>query len=89
MSQMDQVMNCQVSFIPLENNTINTSVNDVIELIKNSNLNYSVGTMSTELKGNRKQILKLIDTLLDYATQNTQFILDVRFSNQCGLAKNR
>ncbi|KNZ43337.1 thiamine-binding protein [Acetobacterium bakii] len=88
MSQMDQIMSCQISFIPLKNSNVNASVDQIIELIKKSNLDYRIGMMSTELRGNRELILELINTLLDYATENTQFILDVRFSNQCGLAKN-
>lgn len=84
MSQMDQIISCQISFIPLKDNNVNPSVDHIIELIEKSCLDCTIGMMSTELRGNRKVVLKLIDTLLDYALENTHFILEVRFSNQCG-----
>lgn len=85
MSKMDQIISCQISFIPINEGNINLSVDRILKLVETSGIEYKVGMMSTELKGERESLMQLINQMMDYALKNTKFILDIRFSNQCGI----
>jgi len=85
MSKMDQIISCQICFIPINEGNINLSVDRILKLVETSGIEYQVGMMSTELKGERKSLMYLINQILDDALENTKFILDIRFSNQCGI----
>ena len=85
MSKMDQIISCQISFIPINEGNINLSVDRILKLVETSGIEYQVGMMSTELKGERESLMFLINQILDDALENTKFILDIRFSNQCGI----
>ena len=85
MSKMDQIISCQICFIPINEGNINLSVDRILKLVETSGIEYQVGMMSTELKGERESLMFLINQILDDALENTKFILDIRFSNQCGI----
>ena len=84
MSQMDQIISIQISFLPLDDLQINLSVNKVLEMIKKSGLRYRVGLLSTEVTGNKDSVMRLINEIVDYSFENAKFVIDVKISNVCG-----
>jgi|LGVF01.1.fsa_nt_gb uncharacterized protein YqgV (UPF0045/DUF77 family) len=84
MSQMDQVISVQISFLPLDDQQINLSVNNVLEIIEKSGLRYRVGLLSTEITGNKDSVMRLINEIVDYSVEHAKFVIDVKISNVCG-----
>ncbi|MEA3422281.1 MAG: thiamine-binding protein [Bacillota bacterium] len=81
---MDQVISVQISFLPLDDQKINLSVNNVLEIIEKSGLRYRVGLLSTEVTGNKDRVMGLINEIVDYSVEHSKFVIDVKISNICG-----
>ncbi|MBN2259697.1 MAG: thiamine-binding protein [Clostridiales bacterium] len=85
MSQMDKMITCQLAYLPLEDNFIELTVQGVLDLIQKSNLKFAVGAMSTVVTGDKNSVMILVDQILEYAMDNSKFVLDIKISNTCGL----
>ena len=79
------MISCSISFLPLGTELINEQVNHVLDIISQSGLQFEIGGMSTTLVGKVEEVSVLISEILNYADKETTFVLDVRYSNQCGL----
>ena len=84
MFKMDQIVTSQISFLPLEDQQVNLSVNNILKIIKNSGLKYRVGLLSTEITGNKESVMKLINEIVEYSINHAQFVIDIKISNVCG-----
>lgn len=87
MCQLYQGMiSCQVSFYPLGCSNFISPIDNVLALIEDSGLNYTVGDMATVIKGPASQVLSLISQIMEKMTElGCSFSMPVTFSNTCGL----
>ena len=84
MSSVDKIITCQVSYMPMKAENIKEKVEKVLDIIKNSGLEYKIGLFATEIKGSDIKIFSLIKDIYDAAKTEDLFILDIKISNVCG-----
>lgn len=84
MRPLEKITACQISFIPIQSESYLDDINTVLELIKASGLEYSIGEMSTIIKGSKENLLNLIDRIYDLMSSKCSFVMDIRLSNICG-----
>lgn len=84
MCAVANVMACQVSYLPLATDDVDAETEIILEVIRQSGLEYSVGALATEVRGPRSELLALIDAMVTVAERESRFVLDVRISNTCG-----
>lgn len=83
MCKTDQRISCEVSYLPLNGKTTE-HIDEILNLITNSGIDYEIGYYRTILRGNMTAIMALIKNLYIKADTFGDFVLDVRFSNTCG-----
>jgi uncharacterized protein YqgV (UPF0045/DUF77 family) len=76
-------VSCQLSFITLGDRDYNKNIQDVINIIEKSNINYTVGKMSTTVKGDVLTVMNLINTIC-YAMKDKKYLINMSISNICG-----
>lgn len=79
------MIGCQISYIPLGTEAINEAVDRILERIEMSGLPHEIGGMATTLRGDREDVCALVADLVALADSLGVFILDVRYSNRCGI----
>lgn len=84
MCAVAKVMACQVSYLPLGTDNLDVETDKILEVIRESGLEHSVGALATEVRGPRSELLALIGTMVAVAERESRFVLDVRISNTCG-----
>lgn len=84
MCALDEVTSCQISFIPIQSESYIADINIVLDMIIASGLEYSIGEMSTVMKGSKLEILNLISNIYDLMAHKCSFVIDIRLSNTCG-----
>ena len=77
-------MSAELSFIPIESQDVNKEVNQVLDLVQESGLDFQVGIISTSVTGEKMRILKLIVDITDKMDAVCGFRFDVKLSNVCG-----
>ncbi|OPL09650.1 MAG: hypothetical protein AVO33_06470 [delta proteobacterium ML8_F1] len=85
MSQVDQILSGSVAFYPLGEANVNLVVNGLVKRFETAGVTYRVGDMSTEFKGLFPQVMALVNDLVNYATEHSEFVMDIKLSNLCGL----
>lgn len=73
-----------IAFIPLESDDVTADVDRVLALIDRADVEYSVGSLSTEIRGEKQTVLSLIENIYDTMDALTGFTMDVKLSNVCG-----
>lgn len=84
MCGMGKIAACMISFIPVQSESYLSEVEKVLDMIKASGLQHSVGGFATELYGDPGEICSLISGIYNEMDKSCSFVLDVRFSNVCG-----
>jgi uncharacterized protein YqgV (UPF0045/DUF77 family) len=84
MCPLEKITSCQLSFIPIQSEDYLSDIDMVLKEIVASGLEYSIGEMSTIIKGSKHDILNLISNIYDSMTAKCSFVIDVRISNTCG-----
>lgn len=79
------MISCQISYLPLGTERINEAVEQILEKIVRSGLSHEIGGMSTTVQGPEKTVVALVGEILESAGRQGQYVLDVRFSNTCGI----
>lgn len=87
MCSMEEIASCQISFIPINSNNYIEDINLVLDLIKNSELEYNTNILSTTIRGDKNKIFKLIEYIYDTLDEKCSFTMDVKLSNICGCEK--
>ncbi len=80
----EKIMTCEIAFIPLGTGDYIADVERVLEIIKNSDLEFKISDMSTTIKGKADKIFSLIEKIYYNEYDKTKFIISVRMSNVCG-----
>lgn len=83
MCKDEKIVVCEVSYLPLDGDT-NVHIEDILDLITKSNVDYEIGSYRTILKGNINTIMELTKSMYQKADSLGSFVIDVRFSNTCG-----
>lgn len=83
MRQDDQTVSCEISYLPLSGTT-NDSIDKILRLITDSDVDYEIGCCRTILRGSTDSVFGLIKRLYAKADSLGSFVIDVRLSNTCG-----
>lgn len=84
MCPLEEITSCQLSFTPIQSENYLTDIDRVLKEIMASGLKYSIGEMSTTIKGSKLDVLNLISDIYDLMTPKCSFVIDIRISNICG-----
>lgn len=88
MRPLGKVIACEISFVPVKCSDSSSPVNEVIEFIEKSGLEYSVGPMSTFLRGDRDKLFQLLKEIYTHMDEKCNFVISARISNICGCNLN-
>jgi len=75
---------CQITFLPIVSKDYLSEIHHVIAMIKASKVEYNIGMLSTEIKGEKDEVFKLIKMIYDAMEERCDFSMDVKYSNVCG-----
>jgi len=84
MRPMEKVASCQIAFTPIVSEEYLRDIDAVLNIIKNSSLEYNIGVLSTTIRGPKDKILKLILTIYNEMDMKCRFTMDIKISNICG-----
>ena len=84
MPTMEKIVSCQISYTPMGVEDISERVEKILQVVKNSSLEYKVSSFATEVKGTETKIFSLIRKVYDAAIVEGHFILDIKISDICG-----
>ena len=84
MCAVDKIASCQLSFIPIQSENYLEDIDIVLKEIVASRMEYSIGEMSTVIKGSKLNILNLLSNIYDIMEPKCSFVIDIRISNACG-----
>ena len=84
MCENEKILSCEISYLPLDNNT-NEYIDQILDLIKNSGIEHTIGPFRTKLTGSIDPIMNLVKHLYIKADSLSNFVIDIRFSNICGI----
>lgn len=79
------IISCQISFYPLNTKKVNEQVKKVINLIKDSKLEYESDSVSTIIYGRAEEIYSLLaEITLKMDKDQSEFSMSINISNSCG-----
>ncbi len=81
---MEEVVACQISYLPLGTENVEEKVEKVLLAIVASGLECEVGAFATECRGSRASVFSLLQEIFALAEAEGRFVLDVKLSNTCG-----
>ncbi|NLY70798.1 MAG: hypothetical protein GX076_03840 [Clostridiales bacterium] len=84
MCTLGKIAACEISFLPIQSSNANADVNKVIELIEQSGLEYSVGAMSTLVRGQKDIVFNLLEEIYAKMDEECKFVITAKISNICG-----
>ncbi|KAF5058086.1 hypothetical protein SDC9_65007 [bioreactor metagenome] len=84
MCPLEKVASCQLTFTPIVSDNYMDDVKKVLDIINSSNLENSVGVLSTFVRGEKSKVLKLITDIYEHMDGVTKFSMDIKISNICG-----
>lgn len=84
MCSMGKIASCEISFIPIDSDEYLKDIDHVLDIIRNSNLEYNIGILSTTIRGNKDKILNLISNIYNTLDSKCNFTMDIKISNICG-----
>lgn len=87
MCTVEKIASCQIAFTPIVSDNYIEDVNEVLDIIKSSGLENSVGVLSTFVRGDKSKVLKLITDIYETMDSKTKFSMDIKISNLCGCGK--
>ncbi|AHM57850.1 hypothetical protein EAL2_808p03460 (plasmid) [Peptoclostridium acidaminophilum DSM 3953] len=87
MCSVEKITSCQISFTPIGSVEYLSEIRQVLDIIKDSGLEYDVGTISTVVIGGKDRVFKLISDIYEAMDDICNFTIDVKISNLCGCGK--
>lgn len=79
------IISCQITYFPIDSNKYLDEINEVLELIKDSGLDYNVDILSTTIKGEADKIFNLITNIhKEMSYKNCNYTMNIMVSNICG-----
>lgn len=81
----ENFMTCQLSFYALNTENTTAEIEQILELIEKSDLEYEIGTMSTFLRGPSNLVFDLVHDIHQLSQiSGYNYAMNVTFSNECG-----
>jgi len=83
--EKESIISCQITYFPIDSKHYLNEIDEVLDLIKNSGLDYDIGILSTTIKGNSEKVFKLITNIhgtMSY--KNCNYTMNIMVSNICG-----
>ena len=84
MSSLDKIVACQISYLPLRTENIDEKVEKILYILRNSGLEFKIGSFATEIKGTKARVFSAIKDIFEAAETEGQFVLELKLSNICG-----
>ena len=84
MRNVEEMITCQVSFLPIESQNYKEDVARVLSMIEKSGLDFQTGEMSTTIRGDRDLIWAMAKEIFEVMAPVCRFVLDLKVSNTCG-----
>ncbi len=84
MRDVEEMITCQVSFLPIESQNYKEDVIRVLSMIEKSGLDFQTGEMSTTIRGERDRVWALAKEIFEEMDPVCRFVLDLKVSNSCG-----
>ena len=79
-------LSCQLTFCPLGSETFLDEIEEALEIIRQSGLEYEIGRMSTIVKGPGSEVLALLERIaVTMDERGCRFSMPATLSNLCGL----
>ena len=79
-------LSCQLTFCPLGSETFLDEIEEALEIIRQSGLEYEIGSMSTIVKGPGSEVLALLERIaVTMDERGCRFSMPATLSNLCGL----
>ena len=79
------IISCQITYFPIGSRQYLEEIDEVLELIKNSGLDYNVDILSTTIKGEADKVFDLITNIhKEMSYKNCNYTMNVMVSNICG-----
>ena len=84
MGSVEKAVACELAFLPVGEGDYSKEVDEVLAMIEASGLEYSVGPMSTFLRGDRQALWRLLSGVDEAMADRCRFVMSIRVSNVCG-----
>lgn len=79
------IISCQISYFPIDSNDYLEEIDGVLELIKESDLQYNVDILSTTIKGEDDKVFNLINNIhKEMSHKHCNYTMNIMISNICG-----
>ena len=79
------IVSCQITYFPIDSKYYLDEIDQVLELIKESGLEYNVGGLSTTIKGDAEKVFNLINDIHRKMTSKScNYTMNIMISNICG-----
>lgn len=80
-----KIVSCQIAYAPINTTDYMEEINEMLNLIKESDLSYNIGILSTTIQGSIEEILDLIAKINELATyEDRSYVMNIALSNICG-----
>lgn len=81
----EDIVSCQIAYFPIDSKKYLDEIKEILNLIKDSGLDYEIGAMSTVIKGEADRMFDLIKSIHKRASfKNYGYTMNIVFSNICG-----
>lgn len=87
MCALEKIASCQISFIPVDSSDYLGEIQKVLEIIKGSGLEHSIGILSTVVRGEKSKVFSLIADIYETMDKECGFTMDIKISNICGCGR--
>lgn len=79
------IVSCEITYFPIDSNNYLDDINEVLDLIKDSGLDYDIGILSTTIKGEAKKVFNLISHIHEkMSSEDCNYTMNIMLSNICG-----
>ena len=84
MRDVEETITCQISFMPIANQSYKGDVTRVLAMIERSGLNFHRNYISATVKGNQGRLWAPAGEIFEKMDPVYSFTLDLKISNTCG-----
>lgn len=83
--EKEHLVSCQISYFPIDSRNYLEEVDRVLEVIKESKLDYQVGDLASVVKGQADKVFKLLAAIDQEMSKNYyHYTMSILLSNICG-----
>jgi uncharacterized protein YqgV (UPF0045/DUF77 family) len=87
-TRISPVISCQLTFYPLGTSNVNSAVDLVLEIIKESPVKSKTNELNTIITGSSQEIFELLQRITEVAdASGIRYAMQAGISNNCGCKK--